>query len=78
MNRAKCVYYYRVERRDTSSGGGAFYRVEGRFYGLERRGNMRILYMYMYTLVTTCLNETKKGGETSKSKILKSGWPTCI
>ena len=36
---------YTVERRDTSSGGGAFYRVEGRFYGLERRGNMRILYM---------------------------------
>ena len=31
-----------------------------------------------------CLNETKKGGETSKSKILRIlkrgiwGWPTCI
>ena len=36
--------------------------------------------VYMYTRVTTCLN-AKKGGETSKSKILrilKRGWPTCI
>ena len=37
---------------------------------------VRIINMciYIYTRVATSLNETKKGGETSKSK----GWPTCI
>ena len=28
----------------------------------------------MHIRVTTCLNETKKGGETSKSKILRSAY----
>ena len=41
-----------------------------------------IMCIYMYTRVTTCLN-AKKGGEPSKSKLLRLlkrgilGWPTC-
>ena len=37
--------------------------------------------IHIYTRVTTSLKETKKGGETSKSKNslnFKKGWPTCI
>ena len=29
------------------------------------------IHMYVHVHVTTCLNEIKKGGETSKSKILR-------
>ena len=41
--------------------------------GGEGEGEVEIIHMciYMYTRVTTCLNEIKKGGETSKSKILR-------
>ena len=40
--------------------------------GGEGEGKVEIIHMciYMYTQVTICLNEIKKGGETSKSKIL--------
>ena len=40
--------------------------------GGEEEGEVEIIHMciYLYTRVTTCLNETKKGGETSKSNIL--------
>ena len=44
----------------------SYYNGENK--GGEGEGEVEI--NYMYTWVTTCLNEIKKGGETSKSKIL--------